>query len=579
VSESAVIRTPGPRFPLLAAATALGATAALALPTGAADLEAELVRARELLRAAEARLDLERRVLPLAADSPAIERLLRATAAQAGIELASSDFRPGAPAPPLAGDRPSPLRLDRVALAGRAELAELRWWLEHVAAGSARAGDLETLAVAGGPDADYRFTAELVFPSWADTPEPPPPLRPAPGGDPRTALLRAEIASLEARRAELESKLALAESWRRRTEAGRSAAARAALAALDGLRATAVTRVRVAGDLRLDGALVGAAARARLADAVTAAGFELARLAQPDTGACRPFALRARLPGGPDAAGEDADFDPAAVALCARPATPARGRVAARGTGGLDLALREVEIADLLGVLHDLTGESFVLDAGLTGHLDVELAGASLEQTLAGLAAAGVVVGPPPLRRVAGAPVPPIAQEPTGEPISLAIHDADLHDLLCLFSDVTGLPIDVAPGLRSRATVFTRELPWDGVLEHLIAAAGLTYAVDDARLFVGGAEAVAARAGGARLDSCAVARARPARFADARPLLGELGASDLEPAGVARREGAWRAYVRGPWGRLLPLDAGAGLHDARVESVGPDGARFAADAP
>jgi hypothetical protein len=172
-----------------------------------------------------------------------------------------------------------------------------------------------------------------------------------------------------------------------------------------------------------------------------------------------------------------------------------------------------------------------------------------------------------------------------GSPVSLSFKGADLVDVLQLFQDITGLPILAPPDLKGTVTVFASELPWDQVLEGVIASAGLAFAIDDARVFVGpeaavkaaghpGFVKVGARTAGADAGPMPYYRRSWWRHPDR---LEKLAFDDLVPAGVGHAGEAWRAYAFGPSGQVWTLSAGQPLSGASVKAVGPEGVTFETD--
>jgi hypothetical protein len=305
------------------------------------------------------------------------------------------------------------------------------------------------------------------------------------------------------------------------------------------------------------------------------------RLEAPSAGACRPFALVAvrgarELPmatvSGPGGA--------RAGALCAAVPEPASGRVAVRGAAGgaLSIHLRGIALADLALVLHDLTGEGFVVDGDVGGRVAVEVESATLDETLAALGATGLSVGKPPLRRLSRAPVASAAGDFTGEPVTLSFQDADLADVLCVFEEITALRVRVPPALAARANIHVHDLPWDHSFAALIAAAGLGYSIDGTQVFVGPPAAVEETGRASWPDACdGFAAADGSPVAQLHPPAVELGAADLTFLGVASDGEARRGYAYGAGRRILRLAPGDRLYDARVASVDARGVTLALD--
>ncbi|HEX9983432.1 MAG TPA: type IV pilus secretin PilQ [Thermoanaerobaculia bacterium] len=73
----------------------------------------------------------------------------------------------------------------------------------------------------------------------------------------------------------------------------------------------------------------------------------------------------------------------------------------------------------------------------------------------------------------------------TGEPISLALKDADIKDVLRTFAQLTGLNIAVDPGVTGQVTVDFVEVPWDQALDLILRQNGLTYVLEGNVMRVG----------------------------------------------------------------------------------------------
>lgn len=61
----------------------------------------------------------------------------------------------------------------------------------------------------------------------------------------------------------------------------------------------------------------------------------------------------------------------------------------------------------------------------------------------------------------------------TGKPISLDLMDADLRNVLRLLSDITGSNIVIEPDVSGRVTLKVEQVPWDQVLDMVLAMNGL----------------------------------------------------------------------------------------------------------
>jgi hypothetical protein len=311
------------------------------------------------------------------------------------------------------------------------------------------------------------------------------------------------------------------------------------------ISAVQVTRVAFEDEPLIEGLVVGAAARKELAGKVGEA-----RLRTSPSGACRAFAIttRERVLETPP--------------LCRAEAEPVAGRVVVRGTGGLTMHFRAIDLANLFFALHDVTGESFIVDPDVKGSVDVEVENASLDAVLAAICTLNLVITDGPLRRVSRPnAAAPQSGDYTGSGISTVFDGGDVRSILCLYETITGLKFYASPELRVKATVVVHERPWDEVLEALLAGARLRYTIDGTRVLVG------EKATGNACDPL------PWVFSDLRPNLEQLAAADFTLAGT----GGAKAYVYGPWRRIMILEPGTRVFDGVVQSIAPSRVRFALD--
>src|SRR5947209_3704392 len=73
----------------------------------------------------------------------------------------------------------------------------------------------------------------------------------------------------------------------------------------------------------------------------------------------------------------------------------------------------------------------------------------------------------------------------TGEPLSLNLKEADIHDVLRTFGDLTGLNIAVDPDVQGKVTVNFNEVPWDQALDIILRQNSLNYVLEGNVLRVG----------------------------------------------------------------------------------------------
>jgi hypothetical protein len=597
--------------------------------------------ARELmdeLQAVERKVETLKRLLTPADGSEAADVKAGIEGRAHDAELASVELKPGAEGTrlPLPDGRPSAVELRPVEISGRDSYQKVHRFLGFLAR-SKRLFVLDSLRLQAAEDDSVAFTLRLdmavcVDPCGAHSKAAPTPAsfqdakyerlvarRRAleddrlaaqrgghSGGPARQQAALIEQREIARKRALLDHLIQLRQAFLEQRQflqalvdlGVRSNTSRRIVAALGALdhaavaEALALTQVRYGpeGGTLFEGLLLGALARRGLKQALETAGFEPGPVKTSPAGECQAFSLTARLgaaePGDEIVVGNGL-FDAGASAACALQAHAPPLRVRARGAtpataGGLTLQLRDVDVADVFRVLHDYTGQAFVVDPDVTGRVDMDLEGATLEEAIGALEPVGVVVGLGPLRRVARAAHPhtaaPGRSAYAGQPISVSFKQGDLRDMLCFFEDFGKRPIRVSANLDARASVFARDTPWDQILDAVASSADLTVADAKEGLFVG-PEAVARAPGrpGA-VDPCKPLEGpyhRSWRSAPARP--DSLGVEDLHLAGLALDDGAWTAYAYGLSRILLSLVADQRVLDGRISAVGPKGITLEAD--
>lgn len=464
-------------------------------------------------------IEIARRLFPPEFDAEEEKRFIRGTAEAAGVVV---DVKADPRAEPVRHEDGflSPITIHRMDVSGRAALQDISLFIEFLGKRDWRAGDLERLQLERDGDA-FRFAARLVLPTFN-------PVNPLPGLARQRTNLSMAVGHVKPKRL---------------------IAAVDALADIPDDESVYVATAEITDRLSMEGVVLGARARAKLADS-----FKGIAIASGD-GPCRAFTVPAK------------EFKPELAALCAGPSQKKLGNVAVRGKGPLTIRLRDMDVGGVFFVLHDLTGENFIVDTDVKGQLSVDVENATIEETLQAMRGVGFTVGEGPLRRVSlvdGKRGPAPADDYTGEAVSFQFQDASIRDVFCVFSHISGLEIAAPSGLRDRTTLYAAELPWDRVLTQLVYSAGLRYSIEGARINIG-----EERPG---LNVCAeVPEKRDRPFASARMMLEKSSASDLKLAGVAKAGGAWKAYAFVPWRWVAAIAPGQQLLDARVRSVGEKG--------
>ncbi|MHB0971260.1 MAG: hypothetical protein ACYC7A_18430 [Thermoanaerobaculia bacterium] len=522
-----------------------------------ADALPEALRALRAERnAIEMRIELLRRMIPAEFHFESETEHARKMAKEAEIELSAEAIAGSESIATDAGA--APFRMHRVRYRGAGPLDAIGFWLELVAIRDWRMTDLDVLTIERAENGTPRFVAEFICPIWPFPTTPPPAWR-----DP-VAQLRAEVDRDRAVERSLNELHA-------RTKDGRLARAAALLDAIDESDALRITHVKLADAVEMRGVVIGAAARASLLDAIRSSNLGIERLAMPRRGACRPFSIVARA-GIDDAADRHVEdkSDRDLGALCGAAPLPASKRVTARGTGPFSIHLRSVQLTDAGFVLHDLTGQSFIVDRDVDALIDVDLEKVTPDEVLTAFRSAGFFIGPGPLHRISKVAHTPPAGSFSGEPVSLIFRDAALGPVLCIFQEITALEVKMPADSHARISIFADQMPWDLALENVIASAGLSYAIDGMKLYVGSLTALASAASRPQSSAC---EANDADDGAMRPLLAaaHLDSTDIVLAGTAATADGWRAYTRLTWPPLFRIDKDAKLVDSTITSIERDG--------
>ncbi|PYQ06709.1 MAG: hypothetical protein DMF82_05480 [Acidobacteria bacterium] len=343
------------------------------------------------------RLETLRRILPDGPNPPADRALVLEMAQSTGLD--SLDVQPR---PPFDSKSPSAdVVVDLTAVGGYDEVD--RFFRQ--AALSPRLVDVESLALSPAGDA-VRLTAVLRLPyrpATAPLPAPPEGVRALLAGVPKLpadeylrdqALALAKADTIDTlRRSRRNPRLFLSE-----------------VASVTQGRPLVLSQAGVGEDFYLRGFAVGEATVKAFETRLERGFFRVAQVLLQRQGSCYRFEVRGRspvvgldaeipLPTSQPFSTEQCRYDrdpPGATVLRSPPSKrPKRGQ--------LDLRLRDVDRADVFGVLHQLTGAAFLVDADVSGRVSVDFPGVELEEALALLQKGGVKVSParpsPPTRR------------------------------------------------------------------------------------------------------------------------------------------------------------------------------------
>jgi len=486
------------------------------------------------------RLETLRRILPDGPNPPADRALVLEMAQSTGLE--SLDVQPR---PPFDSRSPSAdVVVDLTAVGGYDEVD--RFFRQ--AALSPRLVDVEslTLTPAGGDAVRLAAVLRLPYrPATAPLPAPPEGARSPLAGVPKAQAdeyLRDQAIAL--------AKADAIDTLRRSRRNPRLFLSEASAVAAG--RPLVLNQASVGEDFFLRGYAVGEATLKAFATRLERGFFRVAQVLLQRQGSCYRFEVRGRspvvgldaeipLPTSQPFSAEQCryDRDPPGTTVLRSPPSKRPKR------GPLDLRLRDVDWADVFGVLNQLTGEAFLVDADVTGRVSVDFPAVELEEALALLQKGGVKVSPGPLRRVSR--LRPSAARPALKPdaprITLGVKRAEVRDVLAALAEVDPALAAAPREVPGRISIWARET----------AAADLRSAVMEA------------------VGTAATAEATPPpnqntpRRRELRPA--ELAVEEFEPAGLVASGSRWTALVYSPAGTLYVYRAGDRLANGIVSAV------------
>ena len=520
------------------------------------------------------RLETLRRILPEGANPTSDAALLHDLAEGARLFSVEALARP-----PIENGARGDVLVD---VTGVGRYAEIDRFFRQVAL-SHRLLDVESLTLTAAPGDAVRLTAVIRVPFRplrAPLPQPPEGTRARATGMPRPqadafvadqalALAKSEtIAAL--RRARRNPRVFLSE-----------------LSAVVRDRPVLLTSAALGDEFSIRGLTIGDASAHGLESRLERGFFRLSQFLMTRQGACLRFEARGSSPvAGPEAElplptedpfeEQDAscavDRDAARIAVVRGPNTKTPGQ------GPLSLRLRDTDLPDVFYVLHNLTGQGFLVDGDVVGRVHVELARVSLEEALAALAkSANLRISEPGLiRRVsnANAENPPVKRPaPRGSkpavvdeapPVSTAtasfeLKRASVRDILAVMTDVDPALASLGPpGFLGRASVWVRDTPLQALRPAVIESAGLTERLEEDR------RVLTRAAGSGETPLPVAAEGSPPRLVLRAP---DLSLLEFELAGIATGGAGFSVFAYSPRGALLTYRAGERLANAVVKGV------------
>jgi hypothetical protein len=243
-------------------------------------------------------------------------------------------------------------------------------------------------------------------------------------------------------------------------------------------------------------------------------------------------------------------------------------------TGPLTLRLRDIDLADVFAVLHQHTGQGFLVDGDVMGRVDVELSRVTPEEALSALASQGLRIEQQGrLWRVsrersgfargivatAALPETQADEGPPPPPVSLQLKRAEVRDILAAMTDMHPAYAALGPqGPLGRVSLWVKNARLADVRYRLLQAVGLAERIDEGRRLL-------------ERDSTSGEQMLPVA-ADAQVQRVVLRAQDLVArevslAGVATATDGWRAYCYAPNGTLCIFRPGDKLSDGVVREI------------
>jgi TPR repeat protein/HEAT repeat protein len=152
----------------------------------------------------------------------------------------------------------------------------------------------------------------------------------------------------------------------------------------------------------------------------------------------------------------------------------------------------EADVTSLVMLIAQFSGLNVVVEAGAEGRVRVAARNAPWDGVFERALTAGgfgyrvdgthLRVG----RRDRLERMRPLAtREWSGAPVNFSFRNANLGDVLHLFAEISGLRLGVLPPEPYEPlTIFAQELPWDELLELIVASRGWTYRIESGRIRV-----------------------------------------------------------------------------------------------
>lgn len=231
--------------------------------------------------------------------------------------------------------------------------------------------------------------------------------------------------------------------------------------------------------------------------------------------------------------------------------------------GGLSLRAVDTDLADVAAMIEALTREPFVVAEDVRGRVNVDFAGASLDDAIKALSVQADRVGSVRLLRSTAAPALPVIDAEDAPPpgrFSLRAKRARGEDVLSALAEAEPAYAALGPPGLAKVSLFAREAPVSDVRRAVLLALGL----DETREENARVLKLRERAG----DIGPIAATTAARVIfRAR----DLTVEEMALAGIGKSAGELVAFVYAPLGEIVALRLGDTLADGVIAGLDPNG--------
>lgn len=231
--------------------------------------------------------------------------------------------------------------------------------------------------------------------------------------------------------------------------------------------------------------------------------------------------------------------------------------------GGLSLRAVDADLADIVAMIEALTHEPFVVAEDVRGRVNVDFAGASLDDAIKALAVQADRVGSVRLLRStasAALPIPDPEDSPSSGRLSLRAKRARGEDVLSAMVEAEPAYAALGPSGLARLSVFAREAPIHDVRRAVLLALQL----DETREENARVLKLHERTG--EIGPIAATTAARVIF---RPR--DLTVEEMALAGIGKSGGELVAFVYGPLGEIVALHLGDTLADGVIAGLDASG--------